>query len=105
MLHRLLTMLKHRWMDGSDTRRVIGPDMLDRLTRRVAASEQRHSGEIRIFVEAGLPTSYLWRHLWNNDFPAMDILIRTPAEMKKAAGIFQSVETTAETHGRVLYAA
>ncbi len=47
----------------------------------------------------------VWRHLWNNDFPAMDILIRTPAEMEKAAGIFQSVETIAETQGRVLYAA
>ena len=47
----------------------------------------------------------VWRHLWDNDFPAMDILIRTPAEMEKAAGIFQSVETIAETQGRVLYAA
>ena len=47
----------------------------------------------------------VWRHLWNNDFPAMDILIRTPAEMERAAGIFQSVETIAETQGRVLYAA
>ena len=50
-------------------------------------------------------TIAVWRHLWANDFPAMDILIRTPAEMEKAAGIFQSVETIAETQGRVLYAA
>jgi uncharacterized membrane protein len=27
----------------------------------VAASERRHSGEIRLCVEAGLPLSYLWR--------------------------------------------
>jgi uncharacterized membrane protein len=27
----------------------------------VAASERSHSGEIRIYVEASLPTSYLWR--------------------------------------------
>ncbi len=27
----------------------------------MAASEQRHTGEIRICVEAGLPLSYLWR--------------------------------------------
>ena len=26
------------------------------------ASEQGHSGEIRLCVEAGLPLSYLWRH-------------------------------------------
>ncbi|RYF41780.1 MAG: TPM domain-containing protein, partial [Comamonadaceae bacterium] len=44
-----------------DTRRAIPADMLARLQRRVAASEQRHSGEIRICVEAGLPLSYLWR--------------------------------------------
>jgi len=63
MLKRLQTIFKHRWMDESDTRRTFGADLLDRLTRRVAASEQRHSGEIRICVEAGLPMSYLWRHL------------------------------------------
>ena len=34
---------------------------MERLARRVAASEQRHSGEVRIYVEAGLPLSYLWR--------------------------------------------
>ncbi|HET9504739.1 MAG TPA: nucleotidyltransferase domain-containing protein [Hymenobacter sp.] len=47
----------------------------------------------------------VWRLLWDDEFPAMDILIRTPAEMEKAAGIFQSVETIAETQGRLLYAA
>ena len=64
MLKRLQTCFKHRWMDESDTRRTFGTALLDRLTRRVAASERRHSGEIRICVEAGLPLSYLWRHLW-----------------------------------------
>ncbi|MGY3089175.1 putative nucleotidyltransferase [Hymenobacter sp. UYAg731] len=43
--------------------------------------------------------------LWGTDAPAMDILIRTPAEMVRAAGIFQSVETIAEQQGRLLYAA
>ena len=43
--------------------------------------------------------------LWGTNAPAMDILIRTPAEMKRAAGIFQSVETIAEQQGRLLYAA
>ncbi|TDN36156.1 nucleotidyltransferase domain-containing protein [Hymenobacter sp. UV11] len=46
----------------------------------------------------------VWRHLWNDDFPAMDILIRTPAEMERAAGISYSVETIAAKHGRLLYA-
>ena len=57
----LARMLKHRWLDESDTRRAIPPDLLERLTRRVAASERRHTGEVRIYVEAGLPMSYLWR--------------------------------------------
>ncbi|MGI4743749.1 MAG: nucleotidyltransferase domain-containing protein [Janthinobacterium lividum] len=47
----------------------------------------------------------IWQILWHSDFPAMDILIRTPAEMERAAGIFQSVETIAEMQGRLLYAA
>lgn len=42
--------------------------------------------------------------LWGTDAPAMDILIRTPAEMEKAAGIAYSVETTALEKGRTLYA-
>jgi uncharacterized membrane protein len=58
---RLQRIFRHRWLDESDTRRAIPPDMAERLAQRVAASEQRHSGELRIYVEAGLPFSYLWR--------------------------------------------
>lgn len=53
--------LRHRWLDESDTRKAMPPDLMDRLARRVAASEKRHTGEVRIYVEAGLPMSYLWR--------------------------------------------
>ncbi|MEO6015952.1 MAG: TPM domain-containing protein, partial [Polaromonas sp.] len=60
-MNKLKLLLKHLWLDASDTRRAIPPDMLERLTRRVAASEQRHSGEIRLCVESSLPISYLWR--------------------------------------------
>jgi uncharacterized membrane protein len=34
---------------------------LQRLGARVAASERRHSGEVRICIEAGLPWSYIRR--------------------------------------------
>lgn len=61
MLSRIKRILKHRWLDESATRRAIPPELLQRLQRRVAASEQRHTGEIRIYVEASLPLSYLWR--------------------------------------------
>jgi hypothetical protein len=56
------TLLRHRWLDESVARRAVPPDMMARQMQRVAASEQRHTGQIRIGVEAGLPLSYLWRH-------------------------------------------
>ena len=62
MIKRLLTLLRHCWFDESDSKRLIAPAVLGRLAGRVAASERRHSGEVRIAVEAGLPLSYLWRH-------------------------------------------
>jgi uncharacterized membrane protein len=61
MLDRLRRMFRHRWLDESDTRRAIPPELCERLAASVAASERRHTGEIRIYVEAGLPMSYLWR--------------------------------------------
>jgi uncharacterized membrane protein len=61
MLNKLKIFIKHLWLDASDARRAIPPDVLQRIGRRVAASERRHSGEIRICVEASLPMSYLRR--------------------------------------------
>ena len=58
---RLARIWRHRWIDDADLRRALPPDLLERLGQRVAASERRHSGEVRICVEAGLPLSYLWR--------------------------------------------
>lgn len=59
---RMSRLWRHRWADEADVRRVLPADAMERLGRRVAASEQRHTGQIRICVEAGLPTSYLLRH-------------------------------------------
>jgi len=61
MTNRLLRILKHRWIDGRDVRRALPPDAMARIEQRVRDSEHRHSGEIRICIEAGLPLSYLWR--------------------------------------------
>ena len=58
---RLARIWKHRWLDEGDVRRAAPPELLNQLERYVAASEARHSGEIRICIEAGLPMSYLWR--------------------------------------------
>jgi uncharacterized membrane protein len=60
-MNRWLRILKHRWLDETDTARALDTAALQRLEARVAASERRHSGEIRLCVEAGLPLSYLWR--------------------------------------------
>lgn len=61
MLDRIRRLLRHRWYDQSTVRRALPPAALERLMHHVQASEQRHSGEIRIYIEAGLPNSYLWR--------------------------------------------
>ena len=60
-MNKLLRLLKHRWFDERDAQRSLGADALRRLQARVQASESRHSGEIRLCIEAGLPLSYLWR--------------------------------------------
>ena len=60
-MNKLLRILKHRWLDETDAQRALGEATLQRLAERVRASERRHSGEIRLCVEAGLPLSYLWR--------------------------------------------
>jgi uncharacterized membrane protein len=59
---KLTRLLKHRLWDEADARRALPAAALDRLQAQVTASEARHSGEIRVCVEAGLPLSYLWRN-------------------------------------------
>ena len=61
MASRLIRLLKHRRLDETDTKRLLGDGALQRIEARVAASEQRHSGEIRVCIEAGLPLSYIKR--------------------------------------------
>ena len=61
MTNKLKVLIRHLWLDVSDTRRAIPPDMVKRLAARVAASEQRHHGQIRICIESSLPLSYVWR--------------------------------------------
>ena len=56
---------RHLWLDRGDVLRALGPAASDRLRERVARSEQRHSGEIRVCVEAALP----WRYLWQGATP------------------------------------
>ena len=90
MLQRLQRIFKHRWLDEADTRRAIPPAVAQQLARRVAASEQRHSGEVRFYIEAGLPMSYLWQD-------------RTPHD--RAVAMFSKLKVwdTAQNNGVLIY--
>jgi uncharacterized membrane protein len=61
MAHWLSRLVRHRLLDEGDAKRALGADALAQIERRIAESEARHSGEIRVCVEAGLPFSYLRR--------------------------------------------
>ena len=58
MIQRLQRLITHRWREAG-LQRIFTPARLLALTQQVATSEHRHSGEIRIVIEAGLPLSYL----------------------------------------------
>jgi len=68
---RWARILKHRWHDETDLKRALDAAALARLQATVAASEQHHSGEIRLSIEAGLPLSYLRRDLSPRDRAVM----------------------------------
>ena len=59
MWDRIKRLLRHRWME--DAHRLVKPEVLQRVKDRVTASENWHTGEIRICIEAALPNSYLLR--------------------------------------------
>jgi len=64
---RIMRLLKHRWTDRADVDRVLPAEAMARIEARVAASEKRHSGEIRVCIEPSLPTSYVLRNLAARD--------------------------------------
>lgn len=69
MWNRLTRLLGHRWREALTLGHALDTAVLGRLAQQVAASESRHSGEIRIVVERGLPLAWLlgrsgtWRQL------------------------------------------
>lgn len=60
-MNKLMRLIKHRLWDETDAARALRPDALARIEARVRESEQHHTGEICVCVEASLPVSYLWR--------------------------------------------
>lgn len=61
MMKKLTRLLRHRWSGDALVRDSFPAPVLQKLTQSVQSSESRHSGEIRILIEGGLPNSYLWR--------------------------------------------
>lgn len=57
MLKRLTRLLRHRWVD--DARHTIPKAAMQRISQHVVQSEARHTGEIRICIESGLPSGAL----------------------------------------------
>ncbi len=70
-MNRLQRLWRHLWQDDADTRRAIPDDMAARLSQRIAASERRHTGEVRICVEAALPANLVWGLRGDAELPAM----------------------------------
>ena len=66
-MNRWTRLARHRWLDESDTHRALPKDAAARIAEQVRQSELRHSGEIRVCVESGLPLSYLWKGLRARD--------------------------------------
>ncbi len=57
MLNRLLRLLKHRWHEPSV--RTVSAGLLERVRLAVQASEAQHAGQLRVCIEAGLPSMTL----------------------------------------------
>ena len=53
-------LLRHRWAEAQ-LGSALPHTLTEQLTRQVAESEQHHTGQVRICVEAGLPSAYVWR--------------------------------------------
>ncbi len=64
--HTLKRLFWHRWNDQRHVQQ-FPPSTLDRITAATAASELQHSAQIRVCIEASLPTSYVWRKLHPRD--------------------------------------
>lgn len=94
----LMRLWRHRWLDQGDARRAVPPALAERLRRRVAASEGRHTGEVRICVEGALPMSYLWRH-WRDRAPIEQILRERALMQFAKLGVWD----TTERNGVLIY--
>ena len=97
MMQRIQSLAQHLWLDATDTHRRITPAMRERLTAQIAASEQLHTGQIRLCIEAALPVSYLWR--WRGGVTMADLT------RQRALGLFGRLQVwdTQGNNGVLVY--
>jgi uncharacterized membrane protein len=62
-LHTLKRLARHSWYGASDSKRAVPRALQQKIQVLIQSSEARHSGQIRVCVEAALPLSYIWRGL------------------------------------------
>lgn len=94
MWQRLIRFVKHRWQNDNAAQKAIPPAVLNKLTTAIANSESGHSGEIRIYIEAALPTSYLWQ-----DCPIEQIIHQRALSMFGKLGVWD----TEHNNGVLIY--
>ncbi len=61
--HPLRRWIKHASSHPRQVSRQFPPAALERIAQAIAASEQQHAGEIRVVIEAGLPSAMIVRGL------------------------------------------
>jgi len=93
-LMHLKRMLKHKWLEGDAKHSALPHKVLQQLQQQVAASERQHSGEIRIYVESSLPSSYLWTQ------QPIEVIVR-----QRAIDVFSSARVwdTEHNNGVLIY--
>jgi uncharacterized membrane protein len=58
----LARWFRHLCSDLTTVRRAFTPEVMAAIEEAVAREEQRHDGELRVAIEAGLPFADLWRN-------------------------------------------
>ena len=66
IMARLGRLFRHRLQD-QHVRNCFSAIALERIATAVTHSEAHHSGQVRVCIEASLPTSYIWRGLTPRD--------------------------------------
>lgn len=91
-------LFRHLWLDQTDALRIVGEGGLARLEALIGASEQAHSGEICLCIEASLPPAMLWRHVAQR--APIDMLVR-----QRALDLFSAMRVwdTEANNGVLIY--